>query len=118
MHDDGSRLLIRFWLLTCLVLLVTTNEEAQEYYGVEQSEDDVVTELLDTDVKNDGTWARLQKATSQHSGHSDFISSVRRRLSSVIPKRIIPEGASGTSARNHPYSFCCASLSAPSLFRI
>ena len=31
--------LVRLWLLACLVLLATTHEEAEEYYGVDQSED-------------------------------------------------------------------------------
>ena len=106
--------LIRFWLLACLVLLVTTNEEAQEYYGVDQSEGlAVVTEPHDTDIKTDIAWSRLQKTTPQLSGQSDLVSSVRRRLSSKRTSEAASGSrrSTGASYRNPPYCFCCASFS-------
>ena len=76
--------LVRLWLLACLVLLATTHEEAEEYYGVDQGEDFARVAEQDTAANTDGAWNQMQKAAPKQSGQSDLVSSVRRRLSTRV----------------------------------
>ena len=103
--------LVRLWLLACLVLLVTTHEEAEEYYGVDQSEGFARVAEQDTGAKTDAAWNQMQKAAPKHSSQSDLVSSVRRRLST----RVLPSEARASSKGNLAPSGACKYLHLSSL---